>query len=56
MFMHYTISEARCGDDADIKSGLLATLGARHEERRSLHTKSGGVINGLQSLGLPERP
>ena len=55
-FMHYTISEDHCGDHAGSRSGLLAALGARHEGRHSHHTKSDGVINGLQSLGWPERP
>lgn len=44
MFTHYTISEDRCGDDASVRSGLLAALGARNEGRHSLHTKSGGDI------------
>ena len=55
MFMPYTISEDRCGDDAGARSRLLAALGTQHGGRRSLRTKSGGDIKGLQSLDLTER-
>ncbi len=32
LFMHYTISEDRCGGDETTKSALLAALGAREEK------------------------
>jgi hypothetical protein len=42
MFIHYTIYEDRSGDDATVKSVLLAALGARSEggycfQRKNAH-------------------
>ena len=40
-FMHYTISQDRCGDEASTQSAILAELGAREEKRsRFQHAQS----------------
>ena len=51
MFMHYTISEDRTGDDSSVRSGLLAGLGARNGDGVRMRDS---VDTGLANHGVDD--